>query len=126
MENEQIKKYSNMLMDLPKSIHRKQNDILKISEEVLEYQEEIGRLQGDLKIEIANETDPNGKKSFSNSETRDLEFKSRSLNDQELVTLKEKHSTTNRMVQSLRHDIEMEQNTQRNIRAILGILSPAV
>lgn len=125
MENENVKKYSDMLMELPKSIRLKQNSILTLSEEIFEYQKEIGQLEGDLKIEIANETDPNGKKSFTNAETRDLEFKSRSLVNPELVLLNEKYSISNRTLQGLRHDVEMEQNTQRNIRSILGIFSSA-
>lgn len=126
MEAAQIQKYTDMLMELPKSIRSKQNSILSISEEVLEIQQEISQIEGDLKTEIANESDPNGKKAFTNAETRDLEFKARSLDNQELITLKEKYNVTNRIVQGLRHDVEMEQNVQRNIRAVLGSLSPAI
>jgi len=126
MEQEQIQKYTDMLMELPKSIRTKQNSILAITEENFEYQEEIRGIEGELKIEIANETDTNGKKAFTNAETRELEFRVRGKDNQKLITTKEKYTVSNRMVQGLRNDVEMEQNTQRNIRALLGVFSTAV
>ena len=126
METEQIQKYTDMLMALPTSIRTKQESILRNVEVTLDLQQEIGLIEGAIKTEVANEEDPNGKKSFTNAETRGLEFNKRCSENQEHITLNEQYKSTNRTTQLLRHDVEMEQNTQRNLRAVLGIFSPAV
>lgn len=123
---ERIEELSNELLALPTLIRTAQTSILDLSNLVETSNQSIFVIESGIKTDVNNETDTNGKKSFTNSETRDLEFRLRSAANNELTGLKEYLKNTQRQINDLRHDIERDSNTQRNIRSILGIFTPAI
>jgi|688.fasta_scaffold2104803_1 hypothetical protein len=76
-------------------------------------------IESKIKLEISSEVDANGKKVYSNAETRGAEFEERSQFNSELSSIREEYEAIQRELQVLKIQVETLSNEQRNIRSIL-------
>lgn len=111
------------LQELPSIIHSLKLEIFK-QEELIEFlKDEISLKEDGIKQSIQEEEDERGKKKFSNSETREIEFRKRVSSDMDINNkydfLKKKIQELNK----LKADIEKNIHTQSNFRVILNYMS---
>jgi hypothetical protein len=111
------------LLDLPKLIEDFQTKALAVNDAVQETSELIVSRESEIKSEINAATDENGKKLYSNEESRKIAFLADSKEDSTLTHLYSKMKELNHQVSIIRIAIESYSNEQRNIRSILGVIN---
>lgn len=120
---EKVEVLVNSLLDLPKEIMDLQTSALSINEEIQKITDDIVLRENEIKTEINSATDESGKKVYSNEESRKIAFLNDSKTDATLTALYSSKKGADSQLQSIRIEIEMKSNVQRNLRSILGVLS---
>lgn len=120
---EQVTVLVNSLLDLPKEIMTLQLSALSLNENIQKLSDDITIRENEIKSEINAATDGSGKKMYSNEESRKIAFLNDSKSDSTLASLYSSKKEADSSLQSIRVEIEMKSNVQRNIRSILGVMS---
>lgn len=120
---EQITVLVNSLLDLPKEIMTLQLSALSVNDDIQKLSDDITIRENEIKSEINAATDDAGKKMYSNEESRKIAFLNDSKSDATLTSLYTAKKRADSSLQSIRVEIEMKSNVQRNIRSILGVMS---
>jgi hypothetical protein len=120
---EKIDLLVNSLLDLPKEIMDLQLSALKANDEIQNLSDEILIRENEIKSEINAAVDDAGKKMYSNEESRKIAFLNDSKEDSILSKLYATKKNADVTLQTIRVEIEMKSNVQRNVRSILGVLN---
>jgi electron transfer flavoprotein alpha subunit len=120
---EKIDLLVNSLLDLPKEIMDLQLSALKANDEIQNLSDEILIRENEIKSEINAAVDDAGQKMYSNEESRKIAFLNDSKEDSTLSNLYATKKNADVTLQTIRVEIEMKSNVQRNIRSILGVLN---
>jgi len=107
------------LMQLPKEIESLQYSILKKMTSSTIIAASASSIESKIRLEINSEVDANGKKVYSNAETRGAEFEERAQFNSELLAIREDYDSMQREIQEMKIQVETLNNEQRNIRSIL-------
>jgi len=107
------------LMQLPKEIESLQYSILKKMASSTIIAASASSIESKIRLEINSEVDANGKKVYSNAETRGAEFEERAQFNSELLAIREDYDLMQREIQEMKIQVETLNNEQRNIRSIL-------
>lgn len=119
MDKERLSKLAEDLLDIPTRISEIQGRILDYNEEIQTTNNEISQIEATIKSEIGAQLDENGKKLYSNAESREAAFVEISNSNQELVAKRNRLSSLQGYVSIERIKMESLSNEQRNIRAVL-------
>jgi predicted nucleic acid-binding Zn-ribbon protein len=119
MNKERLSKLAEDLLDIPSRISEIQGRILDHNEEIQTTNNEISQIEATIKSEIGAQLDDNGKKLYTNAESREAAFVEISNSNQELVSKRNRLSSLQGYVSIERIKMESLSNEQRNIRAVL-------
>ena len=119
MKENKLSELSNRLIEIPDEMKSISIQLIDSNDKLSGYQENLTDLEGRIKIEISEELDEKGKKVFSNAESREIEFLSRSNDDIEISDLKDTIRELKRSIYLLKIDYEKLSSDQRNIRSLL-------
>jgi predicted nucleic acid-binding Zn-ribbon protein len=119
MNKERLSKLAEDLLDIPSRISEIQGRILDHNEEIQTTNNVISQIEATIKSEIAAQLDDNGKKLYTNAESREAAFVEISNSNQELVSKRNRLSSLQGYVSIERIKMESLSNEQRNIRAVL-------
>jgi predicted Zn-dependent protease len=119
MNKERLTQLSETLMEIPSRITELQGRILDYNEEAQKLSGEIALKEAAIKTEINSQTDENGKKLYTNAESREAAFMEVAKENSELKEMKEKLSSLQGFLSIEKIKLEEQNNTQRNIRSIL-------
>ena len=119
MKENKLSELSNRLIEIPDEMKSISIQLIDSNDKLSGYQENLTDLEGRIKIEISEELDEKGKKVFSNAESREIEFLSRSNDDIEISDLKDTIRELKRSIDLLKIDYEKLSSDQRNIRSLL-------
>jgi chromosome segregation ATPase len=119
MNKERLSKLAEDLLDIPSRISEIQLRILDHTEEIQTTNNEISQIEATIKSEIGAQLDENGKKLYTNAESREAAFVEISNSNHELVSKRNLLSSLQGYVSVERIKMESLSNEQRNIRAVL-------
>jgi predicted nucleic acid-binding Zn-ribbon protein len=119
MNKERLSKLAEDLLDIPSRISEIQGRILDHNEDIQTTNNEISQIEATIKSEIGAQLDDNGKKLYTNAESREAAFVEISNSNQELVSKRNRLSSLQGYVSIERIKMESLSNEQRNIRAVL-------
>ena len=114
-----LNELAKSLISLPTEINQSQNLIVSLTEDIKEKQVELSKLEASIKKDINDETEGNGKKTYTNAESREAAFIKVSSEDPKYLELKNDIILINKVVNTEKNKVEMLSNEQRNIRALL-------
>jgi len=117
---EEISKFLDELNSLPGLIQEKQLELLKIQEDSMDLDSDLQSLENEIRIQILESVNEDGKKTYPNDQSRDGAFKARSSQDEAIVRMRESIKADNSKAKRLQFEIEMLSNRQRNIRSMLN------
>lgn len=118
---ESLKEMVKKLMSRPTEITRIQEEILSIAESQMSIEKEIIEISASIKSDINSTIDANGKKIYTNAESRDSAFIEISNGNTDYLSMKAKSTGIDSKIKSLRIQLDEENNIQRNIRSVLPI-----
>ena len=118
---ESLKEMVKKLMSRPTEITRIQEEILSIAESQMSIEKEIIEISASIKSDINSTIDANGKKIYTNAESRDSAFIEISNSNTDYLSIKAKSTGIDSKIKSLRIQLDEENNIQRNIRSVLPI-----
>lgn len=119
MDKQRLSKLAEDLLEIPGRISEIQGLILDYNDEIHSTNNEISQIEATIKSEISSQVDDNGKKVYSNAESRESAFVEISNTNQELVAKRNRLASLQRYVSMERIKMESLSSEQRNIRAIL-------
>lgn len=125
MNKEKLTQLSESLLEIPGRISELQGRILDYNEQAQILSGEIALKESAIKTEINAQTDDNGKKLYTNAESREAAFMETAKDNSELKDLKSKLSSYQGYVAIEKIKLEALNNEQRNIRSILHFFSGA-
>jgi predicted butyrate kinase (DUF1464 family) len=114
-----LEELAKRLITLPDEINKSQNLIVSLIEDVKAKQGELDKVEAGIRTEISEETDGNGKKLYTNAESREAAFIQVSSDNSEYLELKNDIILINKVVNTEKNKVEMLSNEQRNTRALL-------
>jgi predicted nucleic acid-binding Zn-ribbon protein len=120
---EKLNELTERLLTLPDSIAESQKEILLRQQFMTETKNKVDELETELRVSIANQIDENGKKVYTNADSRDAEFSKRRKTVGEFADLDNELSYLDSEIQSYKIEYEKLSNEQRNIRTILNFFS---
>ena len=120
---EKINELAEKLMALPEEISDLQIRAISQNEVIQHISEKILARESEIKAEINASTDENGKKLYSNEESRKLAFLSDTKDDSTLIDLYQEKKLASNNLEVTRISIEKHSNEQRNIRSILSVIN---
>jgi hypothetical protein len=120
---EKLNELTGMLLRFPDAIAESQKEILLRQQSMTETKNKVDELETELRVSIANQTDENGKKVYTNADSRDAEFSKRRKTVGEFADLDNELSYLDSEIQSYKIEYEKLSNEQRNIRTILNFFS---
>lgn len=109
------------LMEIPEKITGIQESILNLSEVQLSLQRDLNEITASIKSEINSTIDTNGKKIYTNAESRDSAFIEISSSNPDYLSKEEELNKIETRIKSLRIQLEEENNIQRNLRTVLPL-----
>jgi hypothetical protein len=119
MNKERLINLSERLLEIPSSISEKQGMVLDYNEQIQEISNEISQIESVIKTEINSQVDDNGKKVYTNAESREAAFIEVSRTNTELTDKRKSLSSVQSYLSIERIKIEALGSEQRNIRSIL-------
>jgi predicted nucleic acid-binding Zn-ribbon protein len=122
MDRNELINLANELSNMPESIAQRQMEIIRINQNLQEVEDQLITKESELKQEIANTLDVNGKKAYSNQEARDAAFVAESKSDASLQALYSERESIKRSLATEKIEMEKLSNQQRNLRSILYAL----
>jgi hypothetical protein len=123
MNNERLTQLSEKLLTIPDMILQHQKGILDLNEKSQLISDEISQIESALKTSISAAIDENGKKVYSNAESREAAFIEQASSHDVLNEKKADMALVQRAINSDRIKVEALGNEQRNIRSILNFFS---
>jgi len=119
MNKERLTALAERLLEIPNAISEKQGMVLDYNEQIQEISNEIAQIESVIKTEINSQVDDNGKKVYTNAESREAAFIEVSRTNNELMDKRNTLSSVQGYLSIERIKIEALSNEQRNIRSIL-------
>lgn len=119
MNKERLTSLAERLLEIPNSISEKQGMVLDYSEQIQSISNEITQIESVIKTEINSQVDDNGKKLYSNAESREAAFIEVSRTNTELMDKRNTLSSVQGYMAIEKIKTEALSNEQRNIRSIL-------
>ena len=119
MNKERLISLSERLLEIPNAISEKQGMVLDYNEQIQEISNEISQIESVIKTEINSQVDDNGKKVYTNAESREAAFIEVSRTNTELMDKRKSLSSVQSYLSIERIKIEALGSEQRNIRSIL-------
>ncbi len=119
-------KISEMIMKLeliPSKIAKHSVEILDLNEKLQESITEINQLESAIKSGVNSAEDGNGKKLYTNAESREAAFLQIAFDDEDLKKAKEVQAELQRKISLERIQVEALSNEQRNVRTIVQYFS---
>lgn len=123
MNKERLTSLAERLLEIPNEISEKQGIVLDYNDQVQSISNEIAQIESVIKTEINSQVDDNGKKVYTNAESREAAFIEVSRANTELADKKNSLSSVQGYLSIERIKIETLNNEQRNIRSILSFFS---
>lgn len=123
MESQKLTELAEKLLEIPSSIYRHQDSLLELNSDLLEKKSQISGIENSFKSIILEKVDGNGKKMYSNQESRETAFFEMGEQDSEYNSLKSDLVTIEKRIGLEKIRIEELSYEQRNIRTILEYFS---
>jgi hypothetical protein len=119
MNKERLTQLAETLLEIPERIAEKQGIVLDYNEQIQSISNEITQIESVIKTEINAQVDDNGKKLYTNAESREAAFIEAATSNDDLMNKKNSLSSVQGYLSIERIKIESLSNEQRNIRSIL-------
>jgi hypothetical protein len=119
MNKEKLTELAERLLEIPNSISEKQGMVLDYNEQIQTISNEIAQIESVIKTEINSQVDDNGKKLYTNAESRESAFIEVSRTNTELMDKRNSLSSVQCYMAIEKIKTEFLSNEQRNIRSIL-------
>lgn len=119
MNKERLTQLAETLLEIPNAISEKQGMVLDYNEQTQNISNEISQIESVIKTEINSQVDDNGKKIYSNAESREAAFIEVSRTNTELMDKRNTLSSVQGYMAIEKIKTEALSNEQRNIRSIL-------
>lgn len=119
MNKERLASLAERLLEIPNAISEKQGMVLDYNEQIQTISNEIAQIESVIKTEINSQVDDNGKKLYTNAESRESAFIEVSRTNTELMDKRNSLSSVQCYMAIEKIKIEALSNEQRNIRSIL-------
>jgi len=119
MNKERLTALAERLLEIPNAISEKQGMVLDYNEQTQNISNEISQIESVIKTEINSQVDDNGKKIYSNAESREAAFIEVSRTNTELTDKRNTLSSVQGYMAIEKIKTEALSNEQRNIRSIL-------
>jgi hypothetical protein len=119
MNKERLPQLAERLLEIPSAISEKQGMVLDYNEQIQNISNEIAQIESVIKTEINSQVDDNGKKVYTNAESREAAFIEVSRTNNELMEKRNSLSSVQNYLSIERIKIESLNSEQRNIRSIL-------
>jgi gas vesicle protein len=123
MNKERLTQLAEKLLSIPDMIYSHQTSILDLNEKSQSISDEISQIESTIKSSISAAMDENGKKVYSNAESRESAFIDQASSHDVLNEKKADLALVQRAINSDRIKIEALGNEQRNIRSLLGFFA---
>ncbi len=123
---EKLNELIERLTALPTQITDFQIRALSLSDSINLISDKIIQRESEIKFEINSAVDENGKKLYSNDESRKIAFINDSREDSTLLELYKEKSEISHKLDLVKISIEHHSNEQRNIRSILSVINLAI
>jgi len=111
------------LMLLPQELMTLQHGIIEQTCKLQEVSNSITKAEISLRVRVANLTDDNGKKQYSNEDARKAAFAEMAEDDLDLNMLKKESASLENSLAMKRVEFDCLNNEQKNIRAVLLFFS---
>jgi hypothetical protein len=118
-----IETLKGRLLEIPQEIKSAQLEILDINESLKEKMDKKNQIEASLKAEVAAQLDENGKKMYPNDTARNAALVDKLAEDFEYDDVVEEYNTLQRSIAEKKIDLDLILNIQRNIRAVLGMVT---
>jgi len=119
MNKERLASLAERLLEIPNAISEKQGMVLDYNEQIQTISNEIAQIESVIKTEINSQVDDNGKKLYTNAESRESAFIEVSRTNTELMDKRNSLSSVQCYMAIEKIKTEALSNEQRNIRSIL-------
>lgn len=119
MNKQELIGIAEKLLAIPEKIAEKQRMVLDYSKQIQTISNEILQIESVIKTEINSQVDDNGKKVYTNAESREAAFIESSKENNELADRRNYLSSIQNYLAIEKIKIETLSSEQRNIRAIL-------
>jgi hypothetical protein len=119
MNKERLASLAETLLEIPNAISEKQGMVLDYNEQIQTISNEIAQIESVIKTEINSQVDDNGKKLYTNAESRESAFIEVSRTNTELMDKRNLLSSVQCYMAIEKIKTEALSNEQRNIRSIL-------
>jgi hypothetical protein len=123
MNKERLTALAERLLEIPNAISEKQGMVLDYNEQIQNISNEIAQIESVIKTEINSQVDDNGKKVYTNAESREAAFIEVSRTNTELMDKRNTLSSVQGYLAIERIIIETLNNEQRSIRSVLSFFS---
>ena len=120
MNKERLTQLAERLLTVPESMSEKQGMVLDYNEQIQNISNEIAQIESVIKTEINSQVDDNGKKVYTNAESREAAFIDVSRTNNELMDKRNSLSSIQNYLSIEKIKIETLGNEQRNIRSVLS------
>jgi len=119
MKKERLPQLAERLLEIPSAISEKQGMVLDYNEQIQNISNEIAQIESVIKTEINSQVDDNGKKVYTNAESREAAFIEVSRTNNELMEKRNSLSSVQNYLSIEKIKIEALNSEQRNIRSVL-------
>jgi len=120
MNKERLTQLAERLLTIPELMSEKQGMVLDYNEQIQNISNEITQIESAIKTEINTQVDDNGKKVYTNAESREAAFIEISRTNDELMNKRNSLSSIQNYLSIEKIKIETLSNEQRNIRSVLS------
>lgn len=120
MNKERLTQLAERLLTIPELMSEKQGMVLDYNEQIQNISNEITQIESAIKTEINTQVDDNGKKVYTNAESREAAFIDVSRTNNELMDKRNFLSSIQNYLSIEKIKIETLGNEQRNIRSVLS------
>jgi hypothetical protein len=120
MNKERLTQLAERLLTIPELMSEKQGMVLDYNEQIQNISNEITQIESAIKTEINTQVDDNGKKVYTNAESREAAFIDVSRTNNELMDKRNSLSLIQNYLSIEKIKIETLGNEQRNIRSVLS------
>lgn len=119
MNKERLPQLAERLLEIPREISEKQGIVLDYNDQVQSISNEIAQIESVIKTEINSQVDDNGKKVYTNAESREAAFVEVARTNEELMEKRNSLSSVQNYLSIEKIKIESLNSEQRNIRSVL-------
>ena len=111
------------LSQLPEEISSESHKLVELTISLHEKNTAFKQSEMEMKLEIAEEVDANGKKAYSNAESREAALTERIKTNEKMVELQREIKQVEVLIQTIKVVVEQLSNEQRNIRSIMQFIA---